>query len=271
LRPNFETEDKNKLRRRWVDQAIALAMQNRWEEAAKVNQSILDIFPQDTDALNRLGRALTELGRYRDARDAYQKTVQLDPTNTIARKNLSRLATLKVEEAPPSAEKVDPRMFIAETGKTGVTSLFHPAPRDILAKMAAGDQVQLRPEGRALRVETMRGEFLGWVEPKIAQRLVDLMRNGNRYTAAVMANEEGNLRIFIRETYQDPSNVGKISFPVRAEGQGIRPYTRETLLKYELEEEEELEAEEAEFGVDHEEELEEALESVDLDEEHTAE
>ena len=268
---SYETEDKNKLRRRWVDQAIALAMQNRWEDAAKLNQSILDFFPQDTDALNRLGRAMTELGRYRDARTAYQRTVQLDPTNTIARKNLSRLASLKVEEAPPSTEKVDPRMFIAETGKTGVVNLFHPAPKDVLAKMAAGDQVQLRPEGRMLRVETMRGDFLGWVEPKMSQRLVELTRNGNRYNAAVMASEDGNLRIFVRETYQDPSNVGKISFPVRAEGQGIRPYTRETLLKYELEEEEELEAEDAEFGVDHEEELEEALESVDLDEDRTVE
>lgn len=267
---SFQTEERNKLRRHWVDQAIALAMQNRWTDALKVNQSILDAFPDDTDALNRLGRAYTELGRYRDARDAYQKTVQRDPTNTIARKNLQRLATLKVEEAPPSAEKVDPRMFIAETGKTGVVSLAHPAPRDVLAKLAAGDQVVLRPEGRTLRVETMRGAVLGDVEPKVSQRLIDLMHSGNQYAAAVMANEDGNLRIFIRETAQSGNNVGKVSFPVRSEGQGIRPYTRDTLLKYEAEEEEEVEGEEAEFG-EREEEPEEPLEVGEVEEEHGVE
>ncbi len=264
---SFQTEERSKLRRRWVEQAIALAMQNRWEEAAKVNQSILDLFPNDTDALNRLGRALTELGRYREARDAYQKTIQLDPTNTIARKNLSRLETLKVEEAPPTREKVDPRMFIAETGKTGVVSLVHPAPRDVLAKVAAGDQVRLRVDGRSLAVETLNGEFLGYIDPKVAQRLVDLIRSGNQYSAAVMAVEEGNLRIFLRESYQDPSNIGKISFPVRGEAPGVRPYIRDTLLKYELEEEEEAEAEEAEFGAEHEEEAEELPEIPDIDDE----
>jgi hypothetical protein len=267
---SFQTEERNKLRRHWVDQAIALAMQNRWTDAAKINQSILDIFPEDTDALNRLGRAMTELGRYRDAREAYQKTVHLDPSNTIARKNLARLATLKVEEAPPSSEKVDPRMFIAETGKTGVVNLLHPAPRDVLAKLAAGDQVILRPDGRVLNVETIRGATLGQVDPKIAHRLVDLLRTGNRYVAAVMANEDGNLRIFIRESYQDPSNAGKVSFPIRAEGQGIRPYTRETLLKYELEEDEEVDGDEGEFG-EPEEEAEEPIEVADIEEERGAE
>lgn len=268
---SFQTEERNKLRRRWVDQAIALAMQNRWEEAVKVNQAILDLFPNDTDALNRRGRALTELGRYREARESYQRTLELDPTNTIARKNLQRLATLKAEEAPPSHEKVDPRMFIAETGKTGVVTLVHPAPRDVLAKVAAGDQVSLRIDGRLLKVETLTGEYLGEIEPKVGQRLVELMRGGNQYAAAVMANDEGNLRIFIRETHQDPSNFGKVSFPVRGEAPGIRPYIRETLLKYELEEEEEAEAEESEFGPEHEEEAEEQIELSDIDEDTIAE
>ena len=113
---SFQTEERNKLRRHWVEQAIALAMQNKWSDAIKVNQSIIDLFPQDTDALNRLGRALMELGHYGDARDAYQKTVTLDPSNTIARKNLARLASLKGEETVTATDKVDPRMFIAETG-----------------------------------------------------------------------------------------------------------------------------------------------------------
>ena len=268
---SFQIEERNKLRRRWVDQAIALAMQNRWSDAARVNQQILDFFPDDTDALNRLGRALTELGRYRDARDAYQKTIEHDPSNTIAKKNLARLSTLKVEEAPPSGEKVDPRMFIAETGKTGVMSLLRPAPRDVLAKMAAGDQVTLKPIGRRMTVENVHGDHLGDIDPKIAQRLIDLGAAGNQYAAAVMANEDGNLRIFIRETYQDPRNTGKVSFPIRAEAAAVRPYTRESLLKYELEEEEEIEGEETEFGEAREDEIEEPIEVGELEEDRSME
>jgi tetratricopeptide (TPR) repeat protein len=267
---SFQTEERNKVRRHLVEQAIALAMQNRWSDAVKVNQQVLEYFPEDTDALNRLGRAQMEMGRYRDAREAYQKTVHLDPSNTIARKNLTRLASLKVEEAPPSGEKVDPRMFIAETGKTGVVMLAHPAPRDVLAKMAAGDQVVLRVDGRSLKIDSMRGNGLGQVDPKVGQRLIDLMRGGNKYQAAVMAVDDGTLRLFIRETYQDPNNSGKVSFPIRNEGPGIRAYTRETLLKYELEEEEETEGEELEFG-EREEEAEEPLEVNDIEDDHGAE
>lgn len=266
---NFQTEERNKLRRHWVDQAIAMAMQNRWPEAQRLNQNILDLFPDDADALNRLGRALMELGRYKEAKESYQKTVRLDPSNTIARKNLQRLATLKTEEAPPSAEKVDPRMFIAETGKTGVVNLLNPAARDVLAKMAAGDIVELRPEGRRLRVFTLKGELLGDVDPKIGQRLIDLTANGNRYTAAVMANDEGNLRVFIREVSQSPKNVGKISFPVRAEGPGIRPYTRDSLLRLTDDDEEESEAEEGEFGEEHDEASEEPLDIGEMEEDRT--
>jgi tetratricopeptide (TPR) repeat protein len=266
---SFQNEEPGKLRRHLVEQAIALAMQNRWDDAAKVNQSILDAFPDDTDALNRLGRAFTELGRYREARESYQGTVQRDPSNTIARKNLARLATLKVEQAPPSGEKVDPRMFIAETGKTGVFTLQNPAARDVLAKFAAGDQLILRPDGRILRVESMGGSPLGTVDPKIGQRLIEFIRSGNSYAAAVMANEDGNIRVFVRETAQSANNVGKVSFPVRSEGQGIRPYTRETLLKYELEEEDESESDDGDFG-DHDEDSEEPLEVSEIEEDRAA-
>src|SRR5512146_1490825 len=97
---NFQVEERAKLKKHWVDQAIALAMQNKWEEAVGGNQTILDLYPNDVDAYNRLGRALTELGRYGEAREAYSKAVKIDPLNAIAQKNLSRLSALSVQTAP---------------------------------------------------------------------------------------------------------------------------------------------------------------------------
>ena len=262
---NFQVEERAKLKRTWGDQAIAFAMQNRWEDAVNVNRQILDLFPNDVDAFNRLGRALMELGRYREAREAYQRAVELDPTNAIAQKNLQRLAALKEEEAPPpAAERIDPRLFIAETGKTGVANLVRAASAETLAKMSIGDQVYLHPEGRTLIARNARGDYLGQVEPKLAQRLIDLMRGGNRYTAALMAMTDNNVRIIIRETYQDPSQAGKPSFVVRGEGPIVRPYTRDTLLKYDFEEDEEAFEEDEEFGLEADQEDAEDLQDTDL-------
>ena len=72
-------------KRRLEREAVDLAMESRWEDAAKKNRAILDSFPTDVDAYNRLGRALMEMGAYAEAKEAYNKAVELDPHNGIAR------------------------------------------------------------------------------------------------------------------------------------------------------------------------------------------
>ena len=93
----FPTEDRLRQKRTKSEQAITLAMKNRWDQAAQVNREILEMFPNEVDAYNRLGKALTELGRYAEARDAYAQAVKLDPLNGIAAKNLQRLGKLATE------------------------------------------------------------------------------------------------------------------------------------------------------------------------------
>ncbi|MCL4459089.1 MAG: tetratricopeptide repeat protein [Chloroflexi bacterium] len=265
----FQSESRDRLKKRWIEQAISLAMQNRWEDAVAINRTILDLFPNDVDAYNRLGRALTELGRYREAREAYQRAVEIDPNNTIAQKNLSRLSQLTIDQLPAKEPgKVIPHMFMAESGKTGVVTLTHLADSETLAKVAVGEEVHLTPRGRALLVYSVRDEYLGQVEPHLSQRLIDLMRGGNRYAAALMALGDGRVDIIIREIYQDPSQIGKISFPSKVTPEStIRPYIKDTLLKYEFEEEE---FEEPELGLETESEPEE-LEEGDLNEEQNSE
>jgi hypothetical protein len=211
---------------------------------------MLATFPDDVEAWNRLGKALSELGRYEEAREAYSRASSLDSTNTIAKRNLERLATL-VRVAPSPAEpqqRLDPQLFIEETGKTGVTTLQR-VDNEVLSRMTAGDQVQLKVAGKTLAVETMRGEYLGELEPRLGLRLSKLVNGGNQYVAAVTSLEDSSCRIIIRETYQDPSLAGRPSFPPAGpSGEGVRPYTKESLLRYGLEEEEE--ADEQEPGED---------------------
>src|ERR687888_658081 len=166
----FPTEDRLRQKRTKSEQAIALAMKNRWDEAAQVNREILDMFPNEVDAYNRLGKALTELGRYGEARDAYAQAVKLDPLNGIASKNLQRL---------------------------------------------------------------------------------DL---GNQYAVFVTAANEQSVHVIIRETHRSAAMGHRPSFrPSAAPEGGVRAYTREGVLRYELEEEEE---EEEELGEEEEEEAE---------------
>lgn len=262
----YQVDERARLRK-LHDQAVSLAMQNRWEQAVGVNQEILSVAPKDVDALNRLGRSLTELGRYREAREAYGSAIAADPLNNIAQKNLARLSTLSVEAEQAAARaKVDPRFFIAETGKTGVTGLVRLGSREIVAKMAVGDQVTLQPDGRALHVMTVRGERAGQIEPKLAQRLIDLTKGGNRYAAAIMSIDGSGVRVIIRETLQDPRQAGKVSFPNKGQATGERAYTKTSLVRHDADGDDEEDDGEDGFGVDAEsEEAEEPPESSDFD------
>ena len=53
-------------------EAISLATKGQWQKAAEANKSLLSRFPKDVETFNRLGKALSELGLYAEARIAFQ-------------------------------------------------------------------------------------------------------------------------------------------------------------------------------------------------------
>jgi hypothetical protein len=238
----FPTEDRLRQKRTKSEQAITLAMKNRWDEAAQVNREILDLFPTEVDAFNRLGKALTELGRYGEARDAYAQAVKLDPLNGIASKNLQRLGKLAAEGGTaPAPSPVDPRLFIEESGKTTVTLLTDVRRTDATTKLSAGDQLQLARRGNQLAVADVAGDDIGRIEPKLEQELIRLINLGNQYSVFVTAANELAVHVIIRETLRAAAMGNRPSFRPSAapDGGGVRAYTREGMLRYEVEEEEE--------------------------------
>lgn len=258
----LETEERARLKRLKIEQAVTFAMQSRWSEAADLNRQLIDSYPKEVEAYNRLGKALLELGKFDEAREAYNHALRLEPMNTIAQKNAARLATLQ-DEAPavvaPSGP-VDPSLFIAETGRSTITTLVDLAPSEILATVDAGDTVTLEvAEGTAL-VKSPAGEVLGRIEPRLRQRLIRLTEMGNQYSAVVTSVDEQALRVIIRETHRDPSMGDRPSFPTS--GDGFRGYTRDSLLRYDiddedLDEDEDMDVErEPDHDVDHDHELE---------------
>ena len=214
--PDHE-EDKAIAWRDRIQEAINLAAENRWQEAVAVNESILNVFPTDVDALNRLGRAHMELGDYKQAKEAYNKALEISPSNIIARKNLDRLALLDGAQIAKNEQrrKLPPSAFIAETGKAGWVNLIDPAPQPILVKMAPGEQVFLKVRGQDTIVENYKNEYIGTVEPEHGLRLAKLIKGGNQYIAAVVSMDGDKIKVIVKETLQHPSQYGKLSFPIK--------------------------------------------------------
>lgn len=232
-------DDKTRLRNRMIDQAISEAARNQWDNAIELNQKVLEL-GEDAESYNRLGKALNESNRYREALAAYQHTLRIAPSNVIARRNMARLEPVIASNAETSdrpRELVDLRLFISETGKTGITTLTNIADPAIASRLSSGERVELRQEGRVLNVYNTDGNLIGRIEPKLAQRLAELIAGGNKYAAAIAHNEGGQVRIVIRETFQHPSLRKKISFLGKLSGDmgSFRPYVRDYTLRYDFE------------------------------------
>jgi hypothetical protein len=232
-------DDKTRLRNRLIDQAISEAARNQWDTAIELNQKVLEL-GEDAETYNRLGKALNESNRYREALDAYQHTLRIAPSNVIARRNMARLEPVIASNAETSdrpRELVDLRLFISETGKTGITTLTNIADQAIASRLSSGERVELRQEGRVLNVYNTDGNLIGRIEPKLAQRLAELIAGGNKYAAAIAHNEGTQVRIVIRETFQHPSLRKKISFLGKLSGDmgSFRPYVRDYTLRYDFE------------------------------------
>ncbi|MFH1087050.1 MAG: tetratricopeptide repeat protein [Chloroflexota bacterium] len=229
-------EESKRVIRQLGQQAIDLALQGNWTEAVDVNGKILESLPKDVEANNRLGRALIELARFAAAREAYNRALQADPHNSIARKNLARLATLSRSDGeasvPPSSNHIAPELFVTEMGKSAFVSLELPAPKEALARLSVGDPVSLVVRGGNVIAENAQQRYLGEVEPRYGLRLARLIEGGNRYTAVIARLDGSKVKLVIREMYQHPSQRGRPSFPVKIPTWGQQhAYIKDTLVR----------------------------------------
>jgi tetratricopeptide (TPR) repeat protein len=241
-----------RVKRQLAEQAIAQAAAGQWSDAAETNRKLLEMAPEP-EAENRLAKALWEQGELGSAREHYQKALALDPTNRIAERNIDRLKVLLVEAgektvAAKQGSKAPVSIFVEETGKTGFAHLTNLARSADLAQVNPGDAVELIPEANRL-IAISNGIRIGIVEPRVAARLLKLMADGNKYLAGVTSLGDRDVRLIIREVFQDPRNYGKVSFPTAARISDLRPYTKGTLVREEMEMDDELEMDEEEDDI----------------------
>ena len=237
-----------RLKRQLDEQAIAAATAAEWTEAGDINARILELGP-DSEAENRLAKALWELGELAEAREHYQAALAIDPTNRIAERNINRLRMLLAEAGK--------KTVAGQAGQQGARLDLRRGDRqDRLrapdrSRRAARSWRRSTPATRSSWCRTGRASrppptacAIGFVEPRVAARLLKLIADGNKYAAGVTSLGDKDVRIIIRETYQDPANYGKVSFPTAAKVSDLRPYTKGTLVREEMDLEEELELDE---------------------------
>ena len=214
-------------RKQRIEAAIAYALERRWDLAVEENRALLQQQPDDIEAANRLGKALTELDDLAAAIAAYRRSLEIDPANAIARKNIARLEAetpaiegkakegSKARDRPrkaPGGDAIRPDARIEESGKSAVFELHRPNTR-ALKRLSAGDPVQLLPsEEHGLDVRFSTRAVLGRLEPRSGQRLRRLIEGGNRYEGAVRAIGDGTVTVIVHETYRHPSLLDEASF-----------------------------------------------------------
>jgi tetratricopeptide (TPR) repeat protein len=264
------TTDSGLRARAFAEQATAAALEAHWARAIELNQKILEIAPDDVDARNRLGRALLEQGKLEDAKAAFTEVLKSEPYNSIAIRQQARVTALLEHKTKPNTTttRTQPRLFIEDMGKTGILRVINPAPLHVLAKYSPGAECELREQEGLLALHARDGELVGFLEPKVGRRLIDLLRTGNQYVAALVSTDPQNARVAIREISQSPENASRISFPGhhRPAETKERAYVRGTFFRYGASEDE-LEIEDAEEAEEETPTTEEALEEAESTEE----
>lgn len=183
-----------------AQKAISAALKANWEDALELNKKILKDDTSDVDALNRLARALSELGEIDKAKKIAQKVVRIDPHNTIATKALEKWKSLrKSEKASPS--KFSARVFLEEPGKTKIVSLLHLGDSEnVLANLDSGDEVLLKLGSHRISVCSLNKKYIGRLPDDLSASLIKLIRRGNEYQVFVKSSKPQEIKVFIRET-----------------------------------------------------------------------
>jgi tetratricopeptide (TPR) repeat protein len=227
-------ESRGRARRQLIEQARRLANEGRWEEALTVNQQLIERTPRDVDAHNRLGKAYFELRKFKSAYEAYQAAYAIDPANVIAQRNISRIEPLKDTDeeghAEPELGAMRPNVFIEEVGKTYVDDLVNVADGPVLTELSSGDRLRLVVAGNAISIEDIHGTYIGQLEPRLANKMLELLQIGNEYEVYVTSSTGMSVRVIIRESFKHPSMGHRLSFPRQGKVNIPRAYLRDTRL-----------------------------------------
>lgn len=196
--------------------AIKAARENNWEEAIRLNKSIVDENEQDTSALNRLGFCYLQTNALKKAKTAYQRVIDIDKYNTIAKKYLDVIAvngTQSDEHTVSIPTTMFQENFIDEPGKTKTVQLCRVADPSALTRTAIGTPCTLLVKMHRIAVETENGVYLGSLPDDLSHNLSRLLNAGNTYKIVVKSVTKNSVTVFIKELSRCKKFAYTTSFP----------------------------------------------------------
>lgn len=191
-------------------QAISAAKNSDWQTAVDANQQIIAEDPKDVNALNRLGLAYLQLGNTKEAKETFKKTLELDKTNNIAKKQLSRISGKQSAVVPAFTREY----FIEEPGKTKIVELHRLAGKQVVDRLSSGENCKLVLKKRFISVETDDGTYIGALPEDLSFRLSKLISSGNTYTCRVYSTSNNQCSVFLKELTRSKRNQDVHSFPI---------------------------------------------------------
>lgn len=218
--------------------AIEAALNNNWKEAVKLNLSLLKLYPQDVEALNRLARAFLESRKINKARSIYKMVLSIDPYNSIANRNIKKLTELKLKDlkSQPNlqtqngAQVAD--IFLEEPGKTKILKVIGNHSSRRTATLRTADPVILKSKHNRVLVLNLRGQIIGELEEEWGKKISKAIRFGSKFEALVISvNAEvmGPVSILVREVEHSPKLKDQIIFPIEKTEDFKRYVSEETI------------------------------------------
>lgn len=200
-------------------EAIQAALNNNWSRAIELNLCLVKNNPLDTDAFLRLAKAYDESNKPTLSQRAYKTVLKIDKFNTIAKRGLLRLQTLKKHKIPRRCVNtlLKSSLFLEEQGKTRAVNLVSLTTPNILLNLKIAEELQLIIGKHTISIKDKLGRYLGRIPDDLSQRLIKLMSRGNQYLAVVKEVDGKLLQIFLKETKLGKRNAGIPSFPSTGE------------------------------------------------------
>lgn len=196
-----------------AQKAIEQALKGQWNEAISTNLLILKDSPKDTETLNRLAHAYSEIGKLQLAREHAQKVLNLDPFNSIAQKCLEKWKSVKKATKNSSRSFVSSESFLEESGKTRIVNLINIGSQKVLAMLHPGEEVKIHCHTHKVSINSHDNKYVGKLPDDLAARLRMLIRGGNKYQALIKSIDSKEVTVFIRETEKGRESPDMPSFP----------------------------------------------------------
>jgi hypothetical protein len=216
--------------------AIAAAKASDWQKAMTLNQEILSAQPQDIAALNRLGMSLLQTGEPKQAKEAFSKVLEIDKTNSIAKKQLERI---KSNHLPPTPA-FNKTYFIEEPGRTKIAELHRLSGKQVLDTLSVGMNCILKLKNRYISVETENGAHIGALPEDLSFRLAKLIQTGNTYHCSVHSCSNNQCSVYLKELTRSEQNKDVHSFPTAKMAGGQSDQDDRFLLDEDFEDEDGL-------------------------------